>query len=55
MARLVHDGWINRGGGEHDVYVHPTQHGRIVVPRHKDLSPGVSRTIAKVAGWKGNQ
>ena len=24
---------------------------RIVVPRHRTLSPGVARVIAKVAGW----
>ncbi len=25
---------------------------RIVVPRHRTLSPGVARAIAKAAGWK---
>jgi predicted RNA binding protein YcfA (HicA-like mRNA interferase family) len=55
VARLERDGWVNRGGGEHDVYVHPTQSGRVVVPRHKALSGGVSRAIAMVAGWKESQ
>jgi hypothetical protein len=27
------------------------QGARIVVPRHRTLSPGVARVIAKVAGW----
>ena len=25
--------------------------GRIVVPRHRQLSPGVAREIAETAGW----
>jgi hypothetical protein len=24
----------------------------IQVPRHREVSPGVARSIAKVAGWK---
>ncbi len=51
IARLVRDGWVNRGGGSHDIYKHPTKTGRIVVPRHREQSPGVARSIAKVAGW----
>jgi hypothetical protein len=35
VARLKRDGWV----------------GRIVVPCHRTLSPGVARVIAKVAGW----
>jgi predicted RNA binding protein YcfA (HicA-like mRNA interferase family) len=51
VARLVREGWQNRGGGEHDVYKHPDKPGRIIVPRHRTLSPGVARAVAKVAGW----
>jgi predicted RNA binding protein YcfA (HicA-like mRNA interferase family) len=51
VARLEREGWIGRHGGSHDVYKHPVQAGRIVVPRHRELSPGVARAIAKVAGW----
>jgi HicA toxin of bacterial toxin-antitoxin, len=36
---------------DHDVYKHPKRHGRIIVPRHRTLSPGVARVIAKQAGW----
>ncbi|NOU05496.1 MAG: type II toxin-antitoxin system HicA family toxin [Hyphomicrobiaceae bacterium] len=51
--RLVREGWRTIGGGSHDIYKHPDQPGiRIVVPRHKELSPGVARSIAKLAGWK---
>jgi predicted RNA binding protein YcfA (HicA-like mRNA interferase family) len=50
-ARLAREGWIVRHGGEHDIYKHPTKPGRIVVPRHSTLSPGVARAIAKQAGW----
>lgn len=50
-ARLAREGWEPRHGGEHDVYKHPTRPGRIIVPRHRSLSPGVARAIAKAAGW----
>ena len=40
-----------RHGGEHDIYKHTAKRGRIVLPRHKVLSPGVARAIAKEAGW----
>jgi predicted RNA binding protein YcfA (HicA-like mRNA interferase family) len=49
--KLEREGWQCRNGGSHDVYVHPDRPGRIVVPRHRDLSPGVARAIAKQAGW----
>jgi predicted RNA binding protein YcfA (HicA-like mRNA interferase family) len=51
-ARLQRDGWVARHGGEHDVYKHPLRPGRIIVPRHRTLSPGVAREIAKTAGWR---
>jgi predicted RNA binding protein YcfA (HicA-like mRNA interferase family) len=52
VARLEREGWQSRAGGKHDVYKHPARKGRIIVPRHRTLSPGVARDIAKVAGWK---
>jgi predicted RNA binding protein YcfA (HicA-like mRNA interferase family) len=51
VARLEREGWQSRGGGEHDVYKHPGKPGRIIVPRHRTLSPGVARAIARTAGW----
>ncbi len=51
VARLARDGWVGRRGGDQDVYKHPTRPGRIIVPRHRALSPGEARAIAKVAGW----
>jgi predicted RNA binding protein YcfA (HicA-like mRNA interferase family) len=51
-ARLERDGWVRRAGGTHDVYKHPSRAGRIIVPRHRTLSLGVARAIAKAAGWK---
>ena len=51
-ARLMRDGWVVRHGGAHDVFKHPGQPGRIVLPRHRTLSLGVARAVAKQAGWK---
>jgi predicted RNA binding protein YcfA (HicA-like mRNA interferase family) len=51
-ARLEREGWQSRAGGAHDVYKHPARTGRIIVPRHRTLSTGVARAIAKAAGWK---
>ncbi|CDX45503.1 YcfA family protein (modular protein) [Mesorhizobium sp. SOD10] len=40
------------GGGKHDKYEHPEKPDvTIVVPRHREQSPGVARSIAKLAGW----
>jgi predicted RNA binding protein YcfA (HicA-like mRNA interferase family) len=41
---------LARHGGAHDVFRHPVR-GVIAVPRHRVLSPGVARSIAKTAGW----
>jgi predicted RNA binding protein YcfA (HicA-like mRNA interferase family) len=52
VQRLEAEGWVNRGGGEHDIYEHPVLATvKIAVPRHRTLSPGVVRQIAKLAGW----
>lgn len=48
---LERDGWVCVGGTNHDKFEHPTKPGLIVVPRHRELSPGVAKTIAKTAGW----
>jgi len=50
-ARLVAEGWVMRHGGSHDVFRHPDRSDKIVVPRHRTLSLGVARNIAKQAGW----
>ena len=52
VARLKRDGWVERHGGDHDVFKHPMRPGRIIVPRHRMLSPGVARVIARQAGWQ---
>ncbi len=51
VARLERDGWKNYGGGEHGKFKHPERPGRIIIPRHRELSPGVAEKIAKLAGW----
>jgi predicted RNA binding protein YcfA (HicA-like mRNA interferase family) len=50
IARLEREGWTREAGGKHDKYTHPTKRGLIVVPRHKEQSRGVARSIAKLAG-----
>jgi mRNA interferase HicA len=53
VARLEREGWQLRHGGKHDIYQHRRFPGRaIVVPRHRTLSPGVARQIARAAEWK---
>ncbi|WP_342359256.1 type II toxin-antitoxin system HicA family toxin [Terrarubrum flagellatum] len=52
VVRLRREGWINIGGGKHDRFVNDQRPGvQIVVPRHRAQSPGVARSIAKIAGW----
>lgn len=53
LDRLIRGGWVlARSGGGHDVYRHPDHpETPVVVPRHRTLSPGVARSIAKAAGW----
>ncbi|MCF1485565.1 MULTISPECIES: type II toxin-antitoxin system HicA family toxin [Rhizobium/Agrobacterium group] len=51
VKRLLQDGWsLDRHGSAHDIYRHPDK-GFVQVPRHRELSPGVARSIAKKAGW----
>jgi predicted RNA binding protein YcfA (HicA-like mRNA interferase family) len=52
VARLAREGWVNSCGGNYDIYKHPKKPGRIIVPRHREQSLGVARSIAKLAGWK---
>jgi len=52
IARLGQEGWINVGGGNHDRFVHPDKPDVMIpVPRHRELTPGTARSIAKAAGW----
>lgn len=51
VSRLLREGWeLARHGSAHDVYRHPAK-GVVTVPRHRTLSPGVARNIAKTVGW----
>ncbi len=49
-ARLEKEGWELVGGTKHDKY---RKGGlpAIMVPRHRVVTPGVARSIAKAAGW----
>lgn len=50
VKRLIAEGWQNVGGGAHYKFVKPGRQS-IMVPRHRTVTPGVARTIAKGAGW----
>ena len=53
LARLKKDGWLLEGGTKHDKVSHPAKPGiKIMVPRHRTLTPGVARSIAMAAGWR---
>ncbi|WP_119271994.1 type II toxin-antitoxin system HicA family toxin [Taklimakanibacter deserti] len=49
-ARLEREGWTREGGTKHDKYKKPG-HSSIMVPRHRTVTPGVAKSIAKAAGW----
>jgi predicted RNA binding protein YcfA (HicA-like mRNA interferase family) len=51
--RLEAEGWrLVRHGRAHDIFRHPRIAGIITLPRHRRLSPGVVRSIARKAGWE---
>jgi predicted RNA binding protein YcfA (HicA-like mRNA interferase family) len=51
INRLKAEGWVEVGGFTHAKFEHPDRTETLSVPRHKELSPGVARDIAKRAGW----
>ncbi|RWN29393.1 type II toxin-antitoxin system HicA family toxin [Mesorhizobium sp.] len=52
VTRLLRDSWVNVGGGKHEKYEHPERPEiMIIVPRHREQSLGVARSIARLAGW----
>ena len=52
VARLEREGWHKIHGGNHDKFENEEHPGlTLIVPRHRELSPGVARDIAKKAGW----
>ena len=52
VARLRAEGRVDVGDSKHDKFEHADRPDvLIIVPRHKKQSPGVARSIAKLAGW----
>jgi predicted RNA binding protein YcfA (HicA-like mRNA interferase family) len=51
VARLEREGWVGVGGKRLEVFKHPERSGRVVVPRHREVSPFVAREVANAAGW----
>ncbi|ODS87292.1 MAG: hypothetical protein ABS44_11795 [Chryseobacterium sp. SCN 40-13] len=52
---LTKDGWqLLRHGKKHDIYVHPTKEGTVILPRHPatELRKGTELSILKSAGLK---
>ncbi|BCP51421.1 hypothetical protein K32_00380 [Kaistia sp. 32K] len=53
IARLTREGWeLYRHGADHDIYRHPAHPHPVILPRHRTLTPGVARNIAKLASWR---
>ena len=53
VARLEREGWVRVDGGRHDKFAHQHRpNALIIVPRHREVTPGVARDIARRAGWK---
>lgn len=51
VTRLLKEGWVLEAGAKRDKLAHANRPGvKIMVPRHKTLTPGVARSIAKAAG-----
>ncbi|WP_139200024.1 type II toxin-antitoxin system HicA family toxin [Curtobacterium sp. MCBA15_008] len=57
IAFLRHRGWwLDRVRGSHEVWCGPDG-GRLVLPRHREVSPGVVRQLLRVIpdapdGWR---
>ena len=52
VARLQRKGWVLEGGSKHDKFAHADKPGlKIMIRRHRTLTPGVARNIAVAAGW----
>jgi len=52
---LTKDGWfIARHGSRHDIYIHPTKTGQVIVGRHdsQEVASGTLNSILKTAGLK---
>jgi predicted RNA binding protein YcfA (HicA-like mRNA interferase family) len=53
VKRLTREGWeLARHGAKHDIYQHPQKTIVIQLPRHRTISIGVARSVAKLAGWR---
>ena len=55
IRALKKDGWyLDSHGKKHDVYLHPTKSGKLILPRHgsKELAKGTYNSILKEAGLK---
>ena len=51
VKRLEAEDWKNEGGKNYDKYTKQGMTAPILLPRHRTLSIGVARNIAKAAGW----
>lgn len=46
---LPKEGWVSTYGKEHDRWDHPKMPGKsLIIPRHKELSPGVHHQLSKI-------
>ncbi|MBF6612774.1 MAG: type II toxin-antitoxin system HicA family toxin [Chloroflexi bacterium] len=51
VRKVKADGWVlYRHGKKHDVYIHPTKSGQLVIPRHnKELATGTLKALLEIA------
>ncbi len=55
LRKLNKDGWyLDRHGKKHDIYIHATKEGKLILPRHgsKEIAKGTLNSILKKAGLK---
>ena len=51
VKRLESEGWRNEGGTNYDKYTKQGMTVPMLLPRHRTLSTGVARSVAKATGW----
>jgi len=51
VQRLESEGWVSRGGARHEIFENAKTKAHLAAPRHRELTSGVARDVARAAGW----